>query len=164
MSHAKNKLEWCLKKAGKESGGKHRGLIKIDPDLEVARDHVQKAERNLRVTFYLEQGGFTDWCSSSLFYVIYHCFLAILSKYGYESRNQECTFAVIQVLMEDGMIDLKKEDVESVTMLEVGENESAVSLREKYQYSTQISLGKEEYSKLLTLAKTILDKTKEIVI
>jgi hypothetical protein len=34
MSHAKNKVEWCLKKAEKElkEEGKHKGLIKTRPD------------------------------------------------------------------------------------------------------------------------------------
>lgn len=36
MSHAKNKVVWCLRKAEKElkETGKHRGLIKINPDKE----------------------------------------------------------------------------------------------------------------------------------
>ena len=33
MSHAKNKMDWCLDKAKKE-GKNHRGLVKINPDLE----------------------------------------------------------------------------------------------------------------------------------
>ena len=73
MSHAKNKVEWCLNKARKElqAGKSHRGLVKVDADIEKAKDHLSKAEHNLRVTFHLQRGGFTDWCSSSLFYVIY---------------------------------------------------------------------------------------------
>ena len=67
MSHAKNKMNWCLNKAKKE-GTKHRGLVKIDLDLEKAKEHLIKAEHNLKVTLYLNRGGYTDWCSSSLFY------------------------------------------------------------------------------------------------
>lgn len=38
MSHAKNKVEWCLKKAEKElkESRKHRGLVKTKPDLAKA--------------------------------------------------------------------------------------------------------------------------------
>ncbi len=167
MSHAKNKVEWCLNKAKRElqEGKKHRGLVKVNADLEKARDHLAKAERNLKVTLYLQRGGYSDWCSSSLFYMMYHCFLAILAKFGYETRNQECTFALIASLIEDKKIILNQEDLEKVTTLNITETqespETAVSIREDYQYSTKVSLENKEYQELLQLAKRILDKTKE---
>lgn len=169
MSHAKNKVEWCLNKAKRElqEGKKHRGLVKVDADLEKARGYLAKAEHNLKVTFYLQKGGFTDWCSSSLFYTIYHCFLAILAKYGYESRNQECTFALIASFVENKEITISQEDLEKVSMLNITEtqesSETAVSIREDYQYSTKVSLENKEYQELLQLTKRILDKTKEIL-
>jgi len=167
MSHAKNKVDWCLNKAKKELQIKnqHRGLIKVVIDIEKARDHLAKAEHNLKVTFYLQRGGFTDWCSSSLFYVIYHCFLGILAKFGYESRNQECTFALITSLIEDNKIALSQEELEKVNTLNITKtqesSETVVSIRENYQYSTKLSLENKEYEELLQLAKQILDKTKE---
>ena len=167
MSHAKNKVDWCLNKAKKElqEGKQHRGLVKIDTDLEKAREHLAKAEHNIKVTLYLQRGGFTDWCSNTLFYVIYHCFLAILAKFGYETRNQECTFALIASLIEDKRITISKEDLEKVSILNITETqespETAVSIREDYQYSTKVSLENKEYQELLQLAKRILDKTKE---
>ncbi len=167
MSHAKNKVEWCLNKAKKElqEGKKHRGLVKVDADLEKAREHLAKAERNLKVTLYLQRGGYSDWCSSSLFYMIYHCFLAILAKFGYETRNQECTFALIASLIEDKKINLELKDLEKVSSMSITETQespdSAISLREDYQYSTKVSLENKEYQELLQLAKAILDKTKE---
>ncbi len=169
MSHGKNKLDWCLNKAKKElqEGKKHRGLIKVDVDLTKAKEHLAKAEHNLKVTLYLQKGGFTDWCSSSLFYTIYHCLLAILSKLGYESRNQECTFALISIFIEEKKITMMKEDLEKVSTLNLAETQessyTAVSIREEYQYSTKVSLENKEYQELLELAKRILDKTKEIM-
>ena len=166
MSHAKNKMDWCLSKAKKE-GKKHRGLVKINPDLEKAKEHLVKAEHNLKVTFYLNRGGYTDWCPSSLFYTIYHCFLAILTKFGYETRNQECTFTVIAYFIENKKIIISKEDLERVSILNVSDTQespnTAVSIREDYQYSTKVSLKNKEYQELLQLAKRILDKTKEIL-
>ena len=42
MSHAKNKIEWCLKKAENElkTSNKHSGLININPDLEKDRKEM----------------------------------------------------------------------------------------------------------------------------
>ncbi|MBI1969646.1 hypothetical protein HYS48_03035 [Candidatus Woesearchaeota archaeon] len=169
MSHTKNKVEWCLRKAKKElgEGKQHRGLVKSVPDIEKARAHIAKAEHNLRATNYLKQGGFTDWCSSTLFYTIYHCFLSLLAKYGYESRNQECTFAVIESLIEDTAIHLTKNELEKIRGLNIaGSRESlktVVSIREEYQYSTKLSLEDETFVELLQLAKQILEKTKVLI-
>ena len=164
MSHAKNKVNWCLNKAKKE-GEKHRGLVQINPNIEKARDHIAKAEHNLKATLYLQKGGYTDWCSSTLFYTMYHCFLALLAKFGYESRNQECTFALMANFIEEGKITLAQEYLEKVSILNVRETqespETAVSIREEYQYSTKVSLKSDEYQELLQLAKRILDKAKE---
>jgi len=167
MSHAKNKVDWCLNKAKRElqEGKTHRGLIKSDVDLEKAREHLAKAEHNLKATLYLQRGGYTDWCSSSLFYTIYHCFLSILARFGYETRNQECTFALITSFIEDKKITLSQEDLEKVSALNITKTqespETAVSIREDYQYNTKLSLENKEYQELLNLAKSILDKTKE---
>ena len=156
-----------MNKAKKElqTGKQHRGLVKAKSDIEKAKEHLAKAEHNLKVTLYLQRGGYTDWCSSSLFYVIYHCFLAILARFGYETRNQECTFALIASLIEDKKITISQEDLEKVNILNITETqespETAVSIREDYQYSTKVSLENNEYQELLQLAKRILDKTKE---
>jgi len=167
MNRAKSKVQWCLDKAKKElqEGKKHRGLIKIEPNMESSKNHLFKAERNLKVTLYLQKGGFTDWCSSSLFYTIYHCFLAILAKFGYETRNQECTFAVIADLINNQKIDLELNDLEKISSIgNLQESNSVLSIREEYQYGTKVSLENKEYEGLLYLTKKILDKTKEILV
>ncbi len=170
MSHAKNKICWCINKAKKEleEGKKHRGLVEVLPSAERAKEHLAKAERNLKVTLYLKKGGFTDWCPSSLFYTIYHCFLAILAKFGYESRNQECTFAVIASLIEDQKILLDPNDLEKVSSLNQTETQespnTAINLREEYQYNTKITLENRDFEELLGLTLRILDKTKEIIL
>lgn len=159
MSHAKNKVRWCLKKAERE-GKKHRGLVEIKPDLVLARKHLHKAEHNLKTTLYLQKGGYTDWCSSTLFYTIYHCFLAVLAKHGYESRNQECTFALIYSFIEEGIVDFSREEIEQVSDLDSNESSSITTIREDYQYTTKLTLQDETFQNILNLAKGILDKTK----
>lgn len=168
MSHAKNKVLWCLKKAERElaEGKKHRGLIKIEPDLEKAKNHLEKSEHNLKATFYLKQGGFTDWCSSALFYTIYHCFLAIIAKYGYETKNQDCTFALIELFIAEGRINITIQELEEISNLNTEEkhsSETIVEIRETLQYTTKLTLKDETYDRLLNLAKEILHKTKQII-
>ena len=75
------------------------------------------------------------------------------------------TFALIASFIEDKKITISQEDLEKVSILNITETqespETAVSIREDYQYSTKVSLENKEYQELLQLAKLILDKTKE---
>ena len=161
MSHMKNKVDWCLKKAEKEiaEGKKHRGLIEVNPSKEKARGYIRKAEHYLEAALLLEQ-KFSDIGLSSIFYSMYHSMLAILVKFGFESRNQECTFALIYSLIEDNKIDLKKEDVDRIALMS---DESVIGLREKYQYGVELSMNEEIYNDNFEFSKKILGKVKELV-
>ena len=168
MSYASNKVDWCLNKAKKEveKGQKHRGLLKINEDIESAKGHITKAEHNLLAVQYFSEGGFSDWSMSAVFYCIYHCFIAIASKFGYESRNQECTIALIKYLKEEGKINLNNQFIDSLQNYnDAKRHESGIiEKRENYTYGTTISVeNKEEIKKSVELCKECLDKTKEII-
>jgi|SRR3989344_1368101 len=168
MSHAKNKVEWCLRKAEKElkDSNKHRGLIKTKEDKQKAKEHISKAEHNLKLMIHLKKNNFSDWCGPAAFYSVYHCLLAVISKFGYESRNQDCTFALIYSLIEDNKISLDKNMVEKVASLNVNESPGSATItdiREQYQYGTELSLEDKSYEELLGIVKSILGKTKEII-
>lgn len=166
MSQAKNKLTWCLKKAEKElkKEGKHRGLIIITPDKKKSFEHIKKAEHNLNAAIDFSKTGYSDWSASAFFYSIYQCFLAIASKFGYGSGNQECTFALIESLIEDKKIDLDKKLLSKVVSIEVPkESSTSIEIREEYQYGTKLSINENLYKELLDLAQKILSRTKVIL-
>lgn len=165
MSHARNKVDWCLKKAEKELAekGQHRGLVKIEPSKDRAREYAKKAEHYIGATLFLKK-KFSDISASTSFYSIYHSLLAILAKFGYESRNQECTFAVIYSLIEDNKINIKKSTIDKVNLLNnKKDKETVVEIREQYQYGTELSMKEELYKGTFELAKKILGKAKEII-
>lgn len=168
MSHAKNKVEWCLNKAEKElkEGDVHRGLIKINPDKEKALEHIRKAEHDLKGAVEFAEIGFSDWSASAFFYSTYQCFLAIAVKFGYESGNQECTFALMYSLAEDKKIDIDKSLLDLVSSLDLqkpNQESTSVKIRERYQYGIDLSLDDKTYNELLSLCRKILSKTKEII-
>ena len=168
MSHASNKVKWCLDKAKKEleESDLHRGLIKTQENIELAQKHITKAEHNLKAAIYFEKGGFSDWSVSAFFYSIYHCFLAILRKFGYESRNQECTMAVIDMLKEEGKIDIDEKFINTlkITKAEEMHESNIIKLREEFQYNTDLNFKeKEEFNKLIELCKEAINKTREII-
>lgn len=168
MSHSENKVNWCLKKAKEEVGigKKHRGLIVKNPDEFEAEKHIKKAEHNLLAISYFNKGGFSDWSMSAVFYCIYHCFLAIIEKFGYESRNQECTIALIRYLREQQKINLDEKFILSLESYDDKERHetSIIEKREECTYGTSVSdEDKFEIEIAEKLCKECLNKTKDIV-
>lgn len=148
-----------------EETGLHRGLIKGEPDTKIAEKHIQKAEHNLEAALYFDKGGFSDWSTSAFFYCLYHCFLAILRKFGYESRNQECTIAVIEMLNEEGKINVENESIDTLKIAKDKEaDHSLIKLREDFQYGVEIKFNeRKEFNKLVDLCKQMINKTREII-
>ncbi|MDD4877953.1 MAG: hypothetical protein PHO02_02865 [Candidatus Nanoarchaeia archaeon] len=165
MSHANNKVEWCLRKAEKElqNGKKHRGLIQAKPSKEKAYAHIAKAEHYILASDWLHKGNFSDICASTLFYSMYHCLLAIAAKHGFESRNQECTFALINWLIESKKISFDREMLDKIALMDTNESieYTCLELREMYQYGTSLSLKENLYDELSRQAKAALMKAKE---
>ena len=167
MSQIKNKIKWCLDKAQKEltSTGRHRGLVLINPDKAKASEYIKKAEHYIEATLFLKD-KFSDISATTTFYSIYHSLLAILAKFGYESRNQECTFALIYDLIENKKINIDKGEIDEIALLgtkESEDKESVIEIREQYQYGTELTMKEELYNDTLRLAKMLLGKAKEII-
>jgi|SRR3989344_2323185 len=166
MSQTKNKVEWCLGKAEKEiqEGKVHRGLVRVKPDIKRAEDHIKKSEHYLAATDYLKKGNFSDISASTVFYSMYQCLLAIAIKYGYESRNQECTFALISSLIDENNIKFKKEILNKIYSINTEDkDDTAAGVREHYQYGVDINLKESLYKEMTNLAKEIIEMTKEIL-
>ena len=173
-SQASKHLDWCLNKAKKEIEERkkqkkkirHRGLIKIEPDKKLALGHLQKARHNLEVFQLLRKNGFSDWSITAGFYALYHCFLAIAAKYGYESKNQTCTIALIENLQEQGKISINPDIVNFMKYNEEENHheESIIELRESYTYGVDLEVGdKEQLNKIEKLCVEFIDFTKNII-
>ena len=121
-------LKWCLKDP--------KRLVKTKPDLNLAQKHVKKSEYNYGILQTLERLKIYDWAFNVGFYAIYHCFLAILAKYGYESRNQACTTTILLTLINEKKLDLDKEWVTQFDTLEVEKNITNPTVRERREIST----------------------------
>jgi len=141
-------LKWCLKDP--------RRLIKTKPDLELARKHLKKSEYNYGVVQSLEKMRIYDWALNVSFYAIYHCFLAILAKYGYESRNQSCTITVLLTLINEKKLDLDKDLVTQFDTLDAEKDITHPTIREIRERST--------YGIETSIDQQQLKKTKELVI
>lgn len=174
MSQASKHVEWCLNKAKKEIEGykklgkrlKHRGLLKSNPDLEEAKKHLAKAEHNLNGITKFKEIGFSDWSMSAGFYCIYHCFLAIAAKFGYESGNQTCTISLMGYLNETNKIKLDEKYIKLLEYEEMDDiqEESVIDLREDYTYGVQTTVKDEaKLNELKKTCKELIDITKQII-
>ena len=97
---------------------------------------------------------------------MYHCCLAIITKFGYESRNQECTLSLIENLIEDKKIseDFKKyADAIKSAAQDKKEEEQILKMREKYQYTPIIEIDIKKVEDLLGTCQDILKHTRGIV-
>ena len=155
------KLEKCLKE-GKKGGQRHKGLKKIEPSDEMTRSHLNKAMHNFKAMISFKKTGFSDWSASASFYCLYHCLLAILSKFGYESRNQSCTFELIEALIDKDGLSLTKDELKEIFDKDVSENlehsGKILDIRETMQYSVKTFLEDKEFLELKERTKTLLDK------
>lgn len=173
-SRASNHIDWCLNKAKKEieeckkqkKKVRHRGLFKIEPNKNLAFGHLQKAKHNLKVFRLLRKNRFSDWSITAGFYVLYHCFLAIAAKHGYESKNQTCTIALIETLQEQGKISINPNIIDFMKYNEE-ENyneESIIELRENYTYGVELEVeNKEQLDKIEKLCIEFIDSVKDII-
>ena len=128
MAQIDEHLKWCLKDS--------RRLLKTKPDLDLAQKHIKKSEYNYGVVQTLEKIKIYDWALNVGFYSIYHCFLALLAKYGYESRNQACTITVLLALINEKKLDLDKDLVTQFDTLDVEKNITNPTVRESRETST----------------------------
>ena len=148
MSQIDNHLKWCLKDA--------RRLIRANPDLELAQKHFKKSEYNYSVMQTLEELKICDWALNVGFYAIYHCFLGILAKYGYESKNQSCTITVLLNLIGQKKLNLDKDLVMQFDALDVEENMSSSTVRMEREIST--------YGVETSIDLQQLNKVKELIV
>lgn len=174
MSQASKHVAWCLKKATQEideckrlgKKPKHRGLLKGNPALEEAKNHLEKAEHNLGGITKFKEIGYSDWSMSAGFYCIYHCFLAIGAKFGYESGNQACTISLMRFLNEENKIRLDEKFIELLEYEGLGEvtRGSVIDMREDYTYGIQISVEDEtKIDELKKVCKALIDIAKQII-
>ncbi len=153
-----NKFSWCLKQG--EKGEKHKGLKKIEPNLEESEKQIKKALSDLNTMQYLYDGNKTDWVASAAFYAMYHSLLAILYKLGYESRNQECTINAVEYFIQKGILSIDKDYIKLIRSLQETE-EDAKKIREDLQYSSKTQLGDKRCLALMSNSKEFVEKMRK---
>ncbi len=83
--------------------------------------------------------GFDYKIPEEWFYTLYYCALAILSKFGVESRSQKCTAQFLRYVKGKGLIEYGEEYIDRITVYSSKGKRSDVDERETARYSSEIS-------------------------
>lgn len=157
----------CFRSSIKEEkkGRKHKGLLKIKPDIEAAKDYILKAKKNLELCKIYKEKGFDYKLPEEWFYILYYCALAILSKFGVESRSQRCTALFLRYVKDKGLIEYDNQFIQRITVYKEKEKKSDVDEREKSRYSPSIRIMEvmQDYDKMMNVCKEAISQCEEII-
>ncbi len=157
----------CFESARKdeEKGKKHKGLLIAEPSLEKAKEYLDKARDCLKFCEIYRKAGSDYKIPEEWYYSLYYCALAILCKFGVETRSQRCTALFIKHVKEKGLIEYDDEFINKIIVYKEKENKSAVDEREEARYGPKIKIEKvkERYEGTMELCKKAIFQAEEIV-
>ena len=157
----------CFASAIKDEnkGKKHKGLLLAKKDNKVAEDYIKKAKLNLELCDFYKQKGFDYKIPEEWFYTLYYCALAILSKFGVESRSQKCTAYFLRYAKNNKLIDYDDEFIDRIMVYRDKEELSDVDEREKARYSSLVKSKEIEakYNEMINICKKAISQAEEIV-
>ncbi|MFH1107288.1 MAG: HEPN domain-containing protein [Candidatus Micrarchaeota archaeon] len=82
--------EFILRKCFEGSPEFPARLLKREPSIETAQQHLEKAHKNLAAMSDLREKKHYDWVVIAGYYSMYHSVMASLYLIGLEARSHEC--------------------------------------------------------------------------
>ena len=163
----KNEVRDCFVFAAKDekNGRKHKGLLIAKPDNKIAEEYIVKAKTNLQLCSLYKLKGYDYKIPEEWFYTLYYCALAILAKFGIESRSQKCTSAFLRYAKDNRLIDYDDEFIDRITVYSAKEQKSDVDERETARYNSSIKSEEVEakYNNMDNTCKKAISQAEEIV-
>lgn len=148
-----------------EKGRKHKGLLLVGKDNKKAEEYIEKAKTNLRTCELYKNNGLDYKIPEEWFYTQYYCALAILTKFGIESRNQKCTALFLRYVKEKGLINYDEEFIDRITVYSEKGEKSDVDDREKARYGSSIHSEEitQKYEFMMEVCRRCIEQSEEIV-
>ena len=157
----------CFASALKDEkkGKKHKGLLIANPDDKKAEEYLSKAKRNLELCDFYKEKGFDYKIPEEWFYTLYYCALAILSKFGIESRSQKCTATFLRYAKDNSLIDYDDDFIDRITFHRDKGERSDVDERETARYGSSIKSEEvaSKYGHMTVTCKKAISQCEEIV-
>jgi len=145
--------------------GKHRGLLITKPNQPLAEDYISKAKKNLEFCEFYKNQRVDYKLPEEWFYTLYYCALAILSKFGIESRSQRCTAAFLRYAKDNGLVSYDDDFIDRITVYREKEEKSDVDKREFARYGSLIKIPdiEQDYDGMMNVCKKAISQCEEIV-
>ena len=163
----KKEVRDCFVLAAKDEkkGKKHKGLLIGKPDNKAAEDYIAKAKVNLQLCDFYKEKGFDYKIPEEWFYTLYYCALAILSKFGIESRSQKCTAFFLRYAKDNGLVEYEDEFIDRILVYKEKDKETDVDKREKARYGSDIKIEevKKQYENMMNVCRDAISQCEEIV-
>ena len=160
-------LRDCFKAAEKDEnkGKKNKGLLMGEPNDKVAQEYIQKAKMELELCEIYKQKGIDYKIAEEWFYTLYYCALAILAKFGVETRSQKYTALFLKYVKSKNLIDYDDEFIKRIMVYSEKDEKSEVDEREHSRYSSSIKNEKisQRYAEMTNLCKKAIYQCEEIV-
>ena len=157
----------CFLLAAKDEkkGKKHKGLLITKPDTKTAEEYIQKAKVNLQLCDVFKQQGFDYKIPEEWFYTLYYCALAILSKFGVQSRSQKCTALFLRYIKDNRLIEYEDDFIQRITVYGTKVEKSDVDERETARYGSSITSKEIEskYGYMVNICKKAISQAEDIV-
>ncbi|GEM_PF-883421 len=157
----------CFINAKKDDirGKKHKGLLITQQNQELAEEYIAKAKQNLEFCEIYKSKGVDYKLPEEWFYTLYYCALAILSKFGVESRSQRCTAAFLKYIKDKELVEYDDEFIERITVYREKEETSDVDRREAARYGANIKIPaiEQDYERMMDLCKQAIAQCEEII-
>jgi len=163
----KSKVRGCFLSAKKdeEKGKKHKGLLVTGKNDKKAEEYIQKAKTNLEICGLYKEKRLDYKIPEEWFYTMYYCALAILSKFGVESRSQRCTALFLQYLKNKELIEYDNEFIQRITVYSNKKEKSDVDERERARYNSSVKSEEiiTKYNMMTELCKRCISQCENII-
>ena len=136
-----SKIKWCL--------NQKKGLELVEPNEELTKAYIKKAEDSLRATEMLKNNK--DWEISSSYYTMYFSLYAILMKIGIKCEIHSCTISFMKNFLDTYFT------IEESELIEKSQN-----ARIDTQYYSDRNISDNLYNEMINKSVLFLAKCKEI--
>ena len=161
------KIVECFSTARKEEekGKKHKGLLFVGKDNKKAQEYILKAKTNLGLCDLYKKQRLDYKIPEEWFYTQYYCALAILAKFGIESRSQKCTALFLRYVKDQGLIQYDDQFIDRIMVYKEKEEETDVDEREKARYGSSVQSVEimQKYDYMMDVCKKCISACEEIV-
>ncbi len=143
---------------------KRKLILKIPVSKNLVKAHIEKAEHNLDLSYFLLQNNkFEDWVIVGLYYSLYHTSLVLLADKGYASKDHNATICF--VIKHHSFLP---EEIKIYNELAISNEEAMFYTtmkeeRRKASYSTKIIYNKEHIMELRAKTIKLVNKIKTIL-